>query len=112
MTAIDEAMKVIHDNTYGGAEGLKLIRQQIELVAKAARREALWGAMRFAQAWDYTCEDRRALATPPGSTYLTVDIRRGRDDACDGIAEGLRRMAEEAQVVDQGQGAEAERSKP
>lgn len=41
MKEIGQAMKVIKGNAYGDAEGLRLIRQQLDLVAKAARREAL-----------------------------------------------------------------------
>lgn len=52
--AIDEAMNVIEANMFIGDACFKLIRQQLELVAKAARREALNDA---ADGWGRSIED-------------------------------------------------------
>ena len=89
---IDDAMMRIRGFSAVNHQQRAFIRHQLELVAKAA----LLRASRFAGAWDFTDDERKRLSIIPGGDYLTEDLRAGRDCACEGIAAGLREMAEEA----------------
>jgi len=84
MQAIEDAMKVIEANTYGDGVGSGLIRQQLEKVAKAARRQALLAASNEAKG------RMNDLFGRPESGLAIVTLNVFRD--------ALRRMAEEADL--------------